>query len=110
MLWIASWTEICDYSDCDEYRRAFGRDTGHCGCGGDCRRYFRWLGRSVYPGAFRDQEPDCPWFGFGFRRHGLGTAKAMELGAVEGAISGLAIGVMGIMTAILVPVIELFIG
>jgi putative effector of murein hydrolase len=34
----------------------------------------------------------------------------MELGAVEGAISGLAIGVMGIMTAILVPVIELFIG
>lgn len=42
--------------------------------------------------------------------YGLGTAKAMELGAVEGAISGLAIGVMGIMTAILVPVIELFIG
>ena len=40
---------------------------------------------------------------------GLMNAKAMELGAVEGAISGLAIGVMGIMTAILVPVIELFI-
>ena len=38
-----------------------------------------------------------------------GLPKAMELGAVEGAISGLAIGVMGIMTAILVPVIELFI-
>ena len=36
----------------------------------------------------------------------LGTARAMELGAIEGAISGLAIGVMGIMTAILVPVIE----
>ena len=45
----------------------------------------------------------------GSAAHGLGTAKAMELGAVEGAISGLAIGVMGIMTAILVPVIELFI-
>lgn len=44
----------------------------------------------------------------GSAAHGLGTAKAMELGAVEGAISGLAIGVMGIMTAILVPVIELF--
>lgn len=42
----------------------------------------------------------------GSAAHGLGTAKAMELGAVEGAISGLAIGVMGIMTAILVPVIE----
>ena len=45
----------------------------------------------------------------GSAAHGLGTAKAMELGAVEGAISGLAIGVMGIMTALLVPVIELFI-
>lgn len=42
----------------------------------------------------------------GSAAHGLGTARAMEMGAVEGAISGLAIGVMGIMTAILVPVIE----
>lgn len=42
----------------------------------------------------------------GSAAHGLGTARAMELGVVEGAISGLAIGVMGIMTAILVPVIE----
>ena len=38
--------------------------------------------------------------------HGLGTARAMELGALEGAISGLAIGLMGVMTAILVPVVE----
>lgn len=45
----------------------------------------------------------------GSAAHGLGTAKAMELGAVEGAICGLAIGVTGIMTAISVPVIELFI-
>lgn len=42
----------------------------------------------------------------GSAAHGLGTARAMELGAIEGAISGLAIGVMGIMTAILVPIIE----
>ncbi|NCE71920.1 LrgB family protein [Odoribacter sp. Z80] len=46
----------------------------------------------------------------GSAAHGLGTARAMELGAIEGAISGLAIGVMGIMTAILVPVIEWLIG
>lgn len=45
----------------------------------------------------------------GSAAHGLGTAKALELGTIEGAISGLAIGVMGIMTAILVPVVELFI-
>lgn len=45
----------------------------------------------------------------GSAAHGLGTARAMELGALEGAISGLAIGVMGIATAILVPIIELFV-
>lgn len=42
----------------------------------------------------------------GSAAHGLGTARAMELGALEGAVSGLAIGVMGIMTAVLVPLIE----
>ena len=43
----------------------------------------------------------------GSAAHGLGTARAMELGSIEGAISGLAIGVMGIMTAVLVPIIEM---
>ena len=39
-----------------------------------------------YPGAFRDQEPDCPWFGFGFRRpwpgncqgHGVGSGRRSD--------------------------------
>lgn len=39
----------------------------------------------------------------GASAHGLGTARAMELGAVEGAISGLAIGIMGLMTALIAP-------
>lgn len=43
----------------------------------------------------------------GSAAHGMGTARAMELGAIEGAISGLAIGIMGIMTAILVPILEM---
>ena len=42
----------------------------------------------------------------GASSHGVGTAAAIQLGAVEGAISGLAIGLMGIMTAILVPCIR----
>ena len=42
----------------------------------------------------------------GSSSHALGTARAMEMGAVEGAISGLAIGIMGIMTALLVPFAE----
>lgn len=43
----------------------------------------------------------------GASSHGVGTATAIQIGAVEGALSGLAIGLMGIMTAVLVPVIGL---
>ncbi len=40
---------------------------------------------------------------FGCAAHGLGTARAIELGAVEGAVSGLAIALMGVATAIIAP-------
>lgn len=43
----------------------------------------------------------------GASSHGVGTAAALQLGAVEGALSGLAIGLMGVMTAVLVPVVGL---
>lgn len=42
----------------------------------------------------------------GSASHALGTARALEMGALEGAISGLAIGIMGIMTALLIPFAE----
>ncbi|MCH5328930.1 MAG: LrgB family protein [Coprobacter sp.] len=42
----------------------------------------------------------------GSASHGIGTARAIELGAVEGAISGLAIGLMGIMTSLMIPLME----
>lgn len=42
----------------------------------------------------------------GASSHGVGTSVAIQIGAVEGALSGLAIGLMGIMTAILVPAIS----
>lgn len=45
----------------------------------------------------------------GASAHGLGTSVAIQIGAIEGALSGLAIGLMGIMTAILVPVISFII-
>ena len=41
--------------------------------------------------------------------HGLGMTRAIELGAVEGAISGLAIVLMGLMTAILIPILNLIV-
>lgn len=46
----------------------------------------------------------------GAAAHGVGTARALEMGALEGAISGLAIGLMGIITAILVPLVKLILG
>jgi Putative effector of murein hydrolase len=43
----------------------------------------------------------------GSSSHALGTVRALEMGALEGAISGLAIGIMGIMTALIVPFAEM---
>ncbi len=42
----------------------------------------------------------------GASAHSVGTAKAMEMGMIEGALSGLAIGLMGVMTALLIPIIH----
>lgn len=42
----------------------------------------------------------------GSSSHALGTVRALEMGALEGAISGLAIGIMGIMTALMIPLVE----
>ena len=43
----------------------------------------------------------------GSAAHALGTSRALEMGALEGAISGMAIGIMGIMTALLIPFVEM---
>ena len=40
--------------------------------------------------------------------HALGTTKALEIGEVEGAMSGLSIGISGIITVILIPIIIKF--
>lgn len=42
----------------------------------------------------------------GASSHSVGTVKAMEMGTIEGAISGLAIGLMGVATALLIPFIH----
>lgn len=44
----------------------------------------------------------------GCSAHGLGTSRAIENGAVEGAVSGLAIALMGLMTALVVPLFNMF--
>lgn len=60
------------------------------------------LGNLVAPllaKLFRVKEPMAVGLGIGACSHALGTVKALELGETEGAMSGLAMGLCGIMTA-----------
>lgn len=50
---------------------------------------------------FRVKDPLAAGLGIGACSHAIGTAKALEMGETEGAMSGLAIGVCGIITALL---------
>lgn len=53
-------------------------------------------------------DPMAQGFALGSAAHGIGTARAIEQGALEGALSGLAMALVGIMTALLLPLIEKF--
>ena len=50
---------------------------------------------------FRIHEPIAVGLALGTSAHAIGTAKAMELGEVEGAMSSLSIAVAGLLTVIL---------
>ena len=50
---------------------------------------------------FRITHPIARGLALGSSSHAIGTAKAMELGKIEGAMSSLAIAVTGIMTVLL---------
>lgn len=51
-------------------------------------------------------DPEARGFALGSAAHGIGTARAIELGAAEGALSGLAMALMGLATALLLPFLE----
>lgn len=59
--------------------------------------------------VFHITEPVSKGLAFGCASHAIGTAKAMELGDVEGAMSGLAIAVSGLITVILANIYVKFI-
>ena len=44
--------------------------------------------------------------GVGPSAHAVGTAKALEMGEVEGAMSSLSIAVAGLLTVIVVPLVS----
>ena len=50
---------------------------------------------------FRVKDPVAAGLSIGTCSHALGTAKALEMGETEGAMSGLAVGICGIFTALL---------
>ena len=58
--------------------------------------------------VFRIQEPVAKGLALGNSAHAIGTAKAMELGAVEGAMSSLAIAGAGLLTVITASVFAQF--
>ena len=49
---------------------------------------------------FRVKEPLAVGLGLGACSHAIGTAKALELGETQGAMSGLAMGLCGLLTAV----------
>ena len=56
----------------------------------------------------RITDPLAKGLALGTSAHAIGTSKALQMGEIEGAMSGLAIAVAGIMTAILAPVVANF--
>ncbi len=52
---------------------------------------------------FHIKEPIAKGLALGTSAHAIGTAKAMELGPVEGAMSSLSIAVAGLITVIGAP-------
>ena len=52
---------------------------------------------------FRVQDPVAQGVGIGSCSHALGTSKALEMGKVQGAMSGIAISFSGLFTVLLAP-------
>ena len=66
------------------------------------------LGAIISPLVFKIggiKHPIARGIALGTSSHALGTTKAIEMGEVEGAMSGLSIGISGTLTVILVPIL-----
>ena len=53
----------------------------------------------------RVRDPASRGLAMGISSHGIGTVRALQMGEVAGAFSGLAIGLTGLATAVLVPIL-----
>ena len=55
---------------------------------------------------FKIREPIARGLALGTSAHAIGTARALELGEIEGAMSSLAIAVAGLLTVVVVPIVS----
>ena len=83
----------------DAYLQAYNLTNTQMGVFGSI--FGEWILRRC---GVRDAE--ARGFALGAAAHGIGTARAIEIGAVEGALSGLAMALMGLATALLMPLME----
>lgn len=58
---------------------------------------------------FKITDPVAQGVAFGTASHVVGTSRATELGALQGAVSSLSLAVAGILTAVLLPIVLLFV-
>jgi predicted murein hydrolase (TIGR00659 family) len=58
----------------------------------------------------RVRDPAATGFAMGVASHGIGTARAFQMGEREGAFSGLAMGLNAIVTSLLVPAVLRLLG
>ena len=58
--------------------------------------------------VFRITDPIAQGVGIGTSTHAVGTARAMEMGEIQGAMSGLSIVVAGLMTVVLANLFAVF--
>lgn len=56
--------------------------------------------------ALKIKDPIAKGIALGTSSHAIGTTKAIEMGEIEGAMSSLAIGVAGLLTVILAPIMS----
>lgn len=64
------------------------------------------IGPTVFK-LFKIKDPVAVGAALGTAAHAIGTSRALEIGEVEGAISGVSIGLAGLFTSIIIPLLLL---
>ncbi|MBR2311091.1 MAG: LrgB family protein [Oscillospiraceae bacterium] len=64
---------------------------------------------SVLCKLFKIKDPVAQGVAFGTASHVGGTTRALELGSLQGAVSSLALAIAGLLTAVLFPLVILFV-